>query len=125
MKTRFSKYGSQKVSVAGRSFGSKLEKDLFIELMLEEKGGLLKNLRQQVSVYLTNARIQYIADFSAEVAIGVDAGQVVYYEAKGFETPVWRIKRRLWIHYGPGILLVYKRQGMKGGLTLTETLKPK
>jgi len=44
-------------------------------------------------------------------------------EFKGFETASWRIKRKLWLHYGPGPLEIYKKGN--NGVKLTETLTPK
>lgn len=114
------KYGNTKVSHAGQSFASKGEAGLYDFLKLLEMAGEIRGLKSQVYVYLTKARIAYIADFSYE---RVATGQVEYAEYKGFETPEWRIKRRLWEYYGPGDLLVYKASSR--GPVLKETLKPK
>lgn len=72
------------------------------------------------NVRLTAAKILYIPDFSI---IDLKLKELVYVEAKGFETSDWRIKRRLWLHYGPGLLRIYK--GTAKSLTLTEELRPK
>lgn len=113
------KYGSTKVSHAGYSFASKAEAGLFDLLSLLERAGEIRNLKCQDTVYLTEARIQYRADFTAW---DIKLEQQVWYEFKGFETDAWRIKRRLWMHYGPGILKVYK--GRAGAIRLHEELKP-
>jgi len=118
---RKQKYGSVRIKHhAGYSFASKLEGDLFDFLEILKKGGNIKDIVVQNSVYLTAARIQYIADFKA---FDIELNEYSWWEAKGFETDVWRIKRRLWKHYGPGLLHVYKRQGR--GLYLAETIVPK
>lgn len=98
------KYGNKKVSHAGHSFGSKLEASTYDILKLMEKAGAIKDIKTQQSVYLTLARIQYIADFSA---VDRATDEVVYYEAKGVQTPVWAIKKRLWKTYGPGVLYIF------------------
>lgn len=77
-------------------------------------------MRCQHHTYLTAARINYIADFSAfELA----TGNIIFFEAKGVETPSWRIKRRLWEFYGPGELRIYKGNHVRP--FLFETIVPK
>jgi hypothetical protein len=51
-------------------------------------------------------------------------GVEYYAEAKGFEDEKWRIKRRLYEHYGPAPLQIWVRQGKKG-IVLRETIVPK
>lgn len=86
-------------------------------IWLLEKAGELKHLRHEVRVPLTEAKIVYIPDFECE-----DKDGLLYFEAKGFETDVWRIKRRLWQHYGPARLWVYGGSALRP--TLIETLTP-
>lgn len=93
----------KKVEHAGYSFASKAEASLFDYLSLRQKAGEISDLKTQPSVYMTKARILYKPDFSF-----VENGKTVYAEMKGFETPVWRIKRRLWLSgYGPAKLQVF------------------
>lgn len=99
-----SKYSAKKVSHAGYSFGSKLEASVYDLLLLDKVAGVIATIQCQASVYLTDARILYKPDFKIT---NVD-GKEWYCEAKGFETPVWAIKLRLWRFYGPGELHVYK-----------------
>lgn len=111
------KYRNKRTKISGRSFASRFEGDLFLMLEHLQKIGEIRDLKCQVSCYLTDARILYKPDFSF-----VRDGQTVFAEAKGFETAVWRIKRRLWKHYGDGVLEVYK-QGRSGPF-LSETITP-
>lgn len=97
------KFGAKKITLDGYAFGSKLEAAVYKILDDRVKNGEISDLKCQVSVYLTDARILYKPDFSY-----IENEQVVYCEAKGIETPVWRIKRRLWKHYGLGKLVIYK-----------------
>ncbi len=112
-------YGSKRVTHAGRSFASKLEAAVFDLLALREKVGEIRNLKCQVHVYLTAARIVSIPDFQFEFA---ETGEIAWAEAKGFETDVWRIKKRLWGHYGPGPLEIWKGRAIKP--KLVETVYP-
>lgn len=119
-KAKKPKYGNQKAEseYPGYSFSSQLERDLFSFLKGLEAAGEIRELKVQASVYLTRARILYKPDFKA-----IDSdGKTVYFEAKGFETDVWRIKRRLFIEYGDGKLEIYRRRG--SGITLAETITP-
>lgn len=76
------------------------------ELMLMERAGLIRNLRQQVRMNLCEAvtgecahkrPIVYVADFVYEEPYprGRDGWQEVVEDAKGVETPVFKIKRHL------------------------------
>jgi hypothetical protein len=91
------KYGNKKIDLDGHSFSSKLEASVYC---------LIKHvvIQCQDHIYLTDARILYIPDFKCADA----DGKIYWVEAKGLETDVYRIKRRLWKHYGPGQLHVYK-----------------
>lgn len=115
---RRTRYNNVETKYAGLSFASKGEAECHAMLQLMEKGNELTIEKVQDHVYLTEARILYIADFKIKLANG-DAAWV---EFKGFETDVWRIKRRLWMHYGPGKLFVYRKD--KGRIFLHETLEP-
>lgn len=92
--------------------GSKLEKAVGEHLRLLEAAGELRDIREQVRVRVcckgeccSKMAVYLIVDFSA---VETDTGETVYIEAKGFETPEWRIKRRMWMHNGPGLLRIYK-----------------
>lgn len=113
------KYGQKKQRRGGRSFDSKLEANVFEMLRLRELAGEITEIKQQVNVHLTKARILYKPDYSY---IDCETQETIYVEAKGFETPVWRIKRRLWKCYGPGPLMVYR--GANQNFFLKETLIP-
>lgn len=117
--TKEGHYGAKRIEHAGRSFMSKLEAAVFDILCLREKAGEIRNLRCQVHVYLTDARIGYIPDFGYEF---VASGESGFTEAKGFEDAVWKIKKRLWRFYGPGPLEIYQGRATKP--KLVETIYP-
>jgi len=99
------KYGETATERNGRSFASKLEAALYDMLRIRVAAGELKELKCQVHVYLTEARIHMIPDFSA---LHVEQNTVWYFEAKGCETDVYLLKRKLWTCYGPGPLEIWK-----------------
>jgi hypothetical protein len=117
---RAPKYGNKKVERAGRSFGSKLEASLFDHLRMREMAKEIADIKQQVNVHLTLAKILYQADYSYTVT---STGETEYAESKGMDTAVWRIKRRLWMYYGPGPLHIFK--GSHSNLKFDETIVPK
>lgn len=116
-----SKYKNEKaLHSSGRSFDSKLERARYHELLSLEKAGQIRELQCQVQVYLSDADILYKPDFKY---FDVDLNDYAHEDVKGFETDVWRIKRRLWLAYGPTILRVMA--GTTGNIRLKETLTPK
>ena len=92
--------------------GSKLEKAVGQHLHLLEKAGELRNIEEQNRVQIccrdpncpSKQRINSVVDFTAW---DIKHDRQIWIEAKGFETPEWRLKRRLWLHSGPGPLQVY------------------
>lgn len=114
------KFKAKRINLAGRSFASKNEANCYTMLKNMEAAGEIKDLKCQVSVYLTAAKILSKPDFKY---FDVALNQEVWAEYKGFETDVWRIKRRLWMFYGPGILRVYKGSGDR--IRLHEEITPK
>ncbi len=117
---RFNKYKA-KVAFHGTGlFDSKGERDFYQELLLLQRAGKIGEIERQSRVYLSAAKIVSIVDF---FCFDVESQEWVYKEFKGIETPVWRIKRRLWMHYGPGKLEVWKRR--KNVFFLNEVIEPK
>lgn len=110
------KYSAKRTTHAGRSFHSKLEAARFAELELLMRAGEVLEIKCQVHVELSEAKIIYKPDFLVTWA----NGEQIYEEVKGFETPEWRLKRRLWIAYGPGRLRVFKGSGSR--LVMVEEL---
>lgn len=113
------KFKAKRVAYGDFSFASQLEAAVYQILLDREKRGLCTFLQAQPSVALTRARILYKPDF----VITEPSGEVVYVEAKGVETASWRIKRKLWLFYGPGKLEIWKGTHKKP--FLYETLVPK
>ena len=112
----YNKYGARKTTIDGISFASKLEADVYCHLLLLKKSNVIANIELQPTILLTAAKISYKADFR------VRWGNEVWIEAKGIETDRWRLIKRLWKYYGPGMLQVYKAN--KRGVYLDEEIVP-
>jgi hypothetical protein len=115
-----SNFKRTRVELDGRSFASKLEASVYCLLKQEVALGAIRNLECQVEVRLTNASIIYKPDFRF---VDVVTGESIYAEAKGFETPEWRLKLKLWKFYGPGPLKIYR--GSAAYPKLMETVIPR
>lgn len=103
------KYGATRSSFDGYSFASNLERVVYMLLKAMEQSGEIVIEKVQDRVLLSDAEIDYRPDFRI---FDKRLGEQVWVEAKGFETSDWRIKRKLWMAYGPGLLRIYKGAGM-------------
>ncbi len=88
---RTNKYGNEKAG----GYASKHEADIAGRLATLERMGVIHDLKEQVVITLVPASgkiraIKYIADFTYHDASGL---HVV--DAKGFKTPVYRLKKKL------------------------------
>ncbi len=108
-----------RVKTAGYSYASKLEAGLHGQLLLEEKAGLITVEQVQDTIYLSEARIKYIADYRI---FDRALGEHVWCESKGFENDRWPIIKKLWAFYGPGRLRIYK--GSYDNIKLDEEIIP-
>lgn len=115
-----SKYGATRVQASGYSFASKLEAAVHQILLLRERAGEIQILGVQKQVRLTEAGIIYKPDFEF---VNLETGIHYYCEAKGFETPEWKLKLKLYRFYGPRPLEIW--QGSAISPKLVETVIPK
>lgn len=104
------KYGRKRMFNDGHTFDSGFESYCYDQLKLMVRAGELRDLRVKHRVYLTAARIGWNIDFSA---INCHSGEREWYEAKGFETEIYVLKKRLWPAYGPGRLIILKGRAGK------------
>jgi hypothetical protein len=95
------KYNNKITELDGIKFHSRKESVRYSQLKLYEKGGLIKDLRLQVSYELipklvingkTERAIKYVADF---VYIDTVNGKEVVEDVKGMITDIFKIKYRL------------------------------
>lgn len=88
------KYRAKRTELDGMQFDSKREAERWQQLKLLEKAGIVKNLQRQVTYECwVNSRLicKYRADYVYDDA---EKGHVIE-DAKGFRTPVYRMKRKL------------------------------
>ena len=117
------KYGNEKVTDLcqyGYSHRSKLERAVCNLIWFREKAGELKHLQHEDHVLMTLAEIGYIADFRC---LDQKTGETILIEAKGFQSPTWPIKKRLYKWYGEYKLEIWT--GTWRNPVLTEVITPK
>lgn len=95
----------QAAAVDGRVFDSKAEARRYQELRLLEQAGAIADLTCQPQFALVDksrhgGALYYVGDFGY-----FECGRRVVEEVKGFETPVWRLKRRLFLERYPDVEL--------------------
>lgn len=93
-----SKFGAQKIYIDGIRFDSRTEGEFYREC---KRNPDIEILGVHPKIYMTKARILYIADFKLREN-GVD----YYVDVKGMITSVFAIKFRLWKFYGDGLLKI-------------------
>lgn len=104
----------------GHWFDSRAEAALHTLLSLRERAGEIRDLAHHPgTVFLSEARVQYRPDFRYIIT---KTGEVEHAEFKGVETSSWRIKRKLWIAYGPTRLVVWR--GSVSSMKIVEVLGP-
>lgn len=89
-----SKYGNRITEVDGIKFQSQREAKRYSELQLMLKAGLIADFQRQVPFLIRVDDVvvtRYIADF---VYFDVKSGRKVVEDAKGYRTPVYRLKKR-------------------------------
>lgn len=116
---RRNKYKAVQVSCGGYLFGSRFEHAVYEHLKAQEAEGILTVLATQYEVRLTDAQIIYKADFFVEYK---NPPQMALVEAKGFPTDTWRLKLKLYEHYGPFPLYLY--EGRYDRFKLTNVIIP-
>lgn len=104
-KNRTGKYGRTRWTNDGYTFDSKLESAVYDLLKVRQEAGEIEILKTQDVVRLSDAEITYRADFKIR---NVQENRIEWVEAKGVETDRWRIIKKLWKHYGPGRLEIWK-----------------
>lgn len=104
----YNKYHAKKTWMKGRVYDSKKEANRAFELEMLAKYGKIKNLQKQVPFVLQEGYVNkhgkkirpitYIADFTYEMD-----GTLIVEDTKGFETDVFKIKRKMLEYKYPDI----------------------
>lgn len=107
-KKRKSKYNNKITKVSGRSFHSGGESRCYLMLRDWEKKKLIKNLRCQVRIKLSEAEVYWKADFAF---YNCQTNEIEVAEYKGAETYEWLLKKNLYKVYGPYRLRIFYADG--------------
>jgi len=108
------KYGAKKAIADGVTFDSTGERDYYLVLKHREKLGLIRDIELQPKVYLTKAKILMKVDFKV---FNIEKNRVEYREFKGKELSSYKLRKRLWRHYGDGVLIEIKKIGRNFAVT--------
>ncbi len=116
MKTRRGKYNARRAEAGGRRFDSQAEAARYSELVLLEAAGAIIGLEVHPRFELQPAftdgdgrrwpAITYEADFSY-----TEGGAAIVEDVKGYQTAVFRLKRKLFLQAYPGLTLRVIRAG--------------
>lgn len=101
------KYSARRTDHLGRSFDSKGEARCFDHLRLLELAGEIQIIQQKYKVKLTSL-ISHNCDF---LILDKKLNEKVLIEFKGFEEPVWGLKKKLYQEFGPLRLRIYRARG--------------
>ena len=101
-----SKYNATRTACDGFFFDSALEASTYLDLKRLHDTGAIANisLQQPFNLYACPGQVvaKYVADFVCELS----NGKVVVVETKGMPTPVWRLKKKLFLADYPHIALI-------------------
>ena len=93
-----SKFGAKKTVVDGITFDSKWESERYGQLKAMERGGIVTDLELQVKydIIINDIKIcKYIADFVYKEESPDGEIKEIVEDAKGFETPEFKLKKKL------------------------------
>ena len=93
-----SKFGAKKTMVDGITFDSKWESERYGQLKAMERGGIVTDLELQVKydIVINDIKIcKYIADFVYKEESSDGKIKEIVEDAKGFETPEFKLKKKL------------------------------
>lgn len=107
----FNKFGAKKTTIDGIRFDSKKEANRYLELKLLKLGGNISHLELQPEFIIHDGFecrgkkyrvIKYRADFKY-----IENGQTIVEDVKGFKTPVYNIKKKMFLKkYGNDLLFI-------------------
>lgn len=99
------KYRAEKVTVDGIRFDSKREAKRYEMLMLMAQTGQITNLELQPAFDLHDKSGAKICTYKADFRYRNVKGTTVVEDAKGFKTPIYRLKKK-WVESEYGITIV-------------------
>lgn len=112
------KYNNKKYYEDGEKFDSALERDVYLALIEKRKNGLISGLEFQKKFLLQDKfecdgvkyrKIEYIADF-----FYYENGNPVVVDAKGFQTDVYKLKKKMFAYkYNMNIVEITRKNFKK------------
>lgn len=84
------KFKAKPTEIDGEKFSSKKEARYYAELLIRQKVGEVVFFLRQVPFHLPGG-VKYVVDFVEFLADGT----CDFVEVKGFETPEWKIKKKM------------------------------
>ena len=103
-----SKFGAKRQEYNGIKYHSKGEAGLARDLDFRVRAGELKSWRRQVPISL-DVNGMHICNYICDFELTYPDGTIEYLEYKGFETPVFRLKRKLLEALYPNLKYVVQR----------------
>jgi hypothetical protein len=88
------KYGNIPEDYKGNKYHSRFEAKYARDLDVRKRAGEIESWERQVKIELT-AHGKHICDYWIDFKVYYPNGEVEYVEVKGVETPVWRLKWKL------------------------------
>ena len=119
-KPRYSAHRRAESQLIGRSFMSEGERDCGEMLWAMQQGREIRDLEFQVSVRLTAGRLRWVLDYRF---FDAKLSEVVWADFKGHEQERWGELKKLWPHYGPARLRVYKKG--RHGIFVAQEIVPR
>ncbi|MCP1674142.1 hypothetical protein J2T57_001244 [Natronocella acetinitrilica] len=94
VKPRPSKMGNRKTTINGQVFDSGWEAERYLQLRADEASGLITDLRTQVAFAII-INDMHVCDYVCDFAYLDADGEAVVEDAKGYLTPMYRLKKKL------------------------------
>jgi hypothetical protein len=96
------KYKARRVTIGGETYDSKGEAMLAHEIAMMIRAGELVRVQRQVSIPL-EVNDKLICTHRVDFMVELPGGGIEVWEFKGFETPEWKLKRKLFESLYPSI----------------------
>ena len=108
----YNKFKNIRVEIDGIKFDSKAEGNIYLAHKEKQGNGECKIIGFQKTLHMIGAEITYRTDL---VLLSWVTGQEYYVEAKGVETPEWKLKLELYRRgfFGDKKLEIWKQSGKK------------
>lgn len=114
--TKIPKYQNHKTVIDGITFDSKLEANRYAQLKILERAGKIQALQLQpeyelIPSFKKNGKTYRSCSYRADFAYyDIEKGKVIVEDTKGFETDVYKLKRKMFEHKYPDLTITEIRR---------------